>query len=107
MLSIKHMQINNNFRNSSTMIRTNSEFVVTSAQNFRLGLTKVLGVLQKHIVYYPTSTAISYFYGFGSLAGVFLAIQLITGVILAMHYIADATLAFESVLRIVNDVPSG
>ena len=101
------MQINNNFRNSSTMIRTKSEFVVTSAQNFRLGLTKVLGVLQKHIVYYPTSTAISYFYGFGSLAGVFLGIQLITGVILAMHYIPAATLAFESVLRIVNDVPSG
>ena len=76
-------------------------------QNVRLALTKVLGVVQKHIVFYPTATSISYFYGFGSIAGIFLGIQLVTGVILAMHYQPSALTAFESVLRIVNDVPSG
>ena len=91
-----------NFQLAST-IETNGN----AQQNFRLGVTKVLGVLQKHLIFYPTSTSISYFYGFGSLAGIFLGIQLVTGVILAMHYQPSASIAFESVLRIVNDVPYG
>jgi ubiquinol-cytochrome c reductase cytochrome b subunit len=40
----------------------------------------VISVLENHIVNYPTPANISYFWGFGSLAGVCLGIQIITGV---------------------------
>ncbi|MEP3464466.1 MAG: cytochrome b N-terminal domain-containing protein, partial [Parasphingorhabdus sp.] len=42
-----------------------------------------------------------------SLAGLFLVIQIITGVILAMHYAANADIAFDSVEHIMRDVNSG
>jgi ubiquinol-cytochrome c reductase cytochrome b/c1 subunit len=100
--SVLSSSSNNLFEMFSTIKVSNN-----THQNFRLGLTKVLGIVQKHIVFYPTSTSISYFYGFGATAGLFLAIQLVTGIILAMHYQPSATMAFESVLRIVNDVPYG
>lgn len=76
-------------------------------QNVRLSFMKIFDIVVKHIVFYPTSGSLSYLWGFGSLAGLMLGIQLITGVILAMHFQPSASLAFESVLRIVNDVPNG
>ena len=76
-------------------------------QNVRLSFMKIFDVVVKHIIFYPTSGSLSYLWGFGSLAGLMLAIQLITGIILAMHFQPSASLAFESVLRIVNDVPNG
>ncbi len=78
-----------------------------SQQQMRSAVMKISDILVKHIIFYPTSGSLSYLWGFGSLAGLMLAIQLITGVILAMHFQPAASLAFESVLRIVNDVPNG
>jgi len=45
-----------------------------------------LGILNNHIIDYPTPSNINYFWGFGSLAGFCLTSQIITGVLLAMHY---------------------
>ncbi|VAV88686.1 Ubiquinol-cytochrome C reductase, cytochrome B subunit [hydrothermal vent metagenome] len=56
---------------------------------------------------YPTPRNINYMWNFGSLAGVFLVVQLITGIILAMHYRADASIAFDSVEHIMRNVNSG
>ena len=56
---------------------------------------------------YPTPTNISYFWNFGSLAGFCLAIQLVTGVVLAMHYTPHVDLAFSSVEHIMRDVNYG
>ena len=67
----------------------------------------VISVLKNHLVNYPTPSNISYFWGFGSLAGVCLGIQLITGIFLAMHYTAHADLAFNSVEHIMRDVNNG
>jgi ubiquinol-cytochrome c reductase cytochrome b subunit len=46
-------------------------------------------------------------WGFGSLAGICLVIQIISGVFLAMHYIPTADLAFFSVEHIMRDIPNG
>jgi len=46
----------------------------------------ILSILNNHLIDYPTPTNINYFWGFGSLAGVCLVIQIITGILLAMHY---------------------
>ena len=56
---------------------------------------------------YPTPRNLNYMWNFGSLAGIFLVVQIITGVILAMHYAANANIAFDSVEHIMRDVNSG
>ena len=56
---------------------------------------------------YPTPKNLSYWWNFGSLAGITLVIMIVTGILLAMQYIANADLAFDSVERIMRDVNNG
>ncbi|TNE31364.1 MAG: cytochrome b [Alphaproteobacteria bacterium] len=56
---------------------------------------------------YPVPRNFNYMYNFGVLAGFFLMLQIVTGVILAMHYAADATVAFGKVEHIMRDVNWG
>jgi ubiquinol-cytochrome c reductase cytochrome b subunit len=56
---------------------------------------------------YPVPRNLNYFWNFGVLAGAALAIQIVTGIVLAMHYAAEAGVAFYSVERIMRDVPAG
>jgi ubiquinol-cytochrome c reductase cytochrome b subunit len=56
---------------------------------------------------YPVPRNINYMYNFGVLAGVALMIQIITGIVLAMHFSAHTTLAFNSVEHIMRNVNSG
>lgn len=56
---------------------------------------------------YPAPRNLNYMWNFGSLAGLFLVIQIVTGIILAMHYAANAGVAFDSVEHIMRDVNSG
>jgi ubiquinol-cytochrome c reductase cytochrome b subunit len=56
---------------------------------------------------YPVPRNLNYFWNFGVLAGVALTIQLVTGIVLAMHYAANGLVAFDSVEHIMRDVNSG
>ncbi|WCP73144.1 cytochrome b [Sphingomonas hankookensis] len=56
---------------------------------------------------YPVPRNLNYFWNFGVLAGAALAVQIITGIVLAMHYAANGAVAFDSIERIMRDVPSG
>ncbi len=53
--------------------------------NNRINKHPLVSVGINHIVDYPTPVNISYLWGFGSLAGLCLVIQLLTGIFLAMH----------------------
>lgn len=64
-------------------------------------------LLANHIIYYPTPANINYGWSFGSLAGLFFAFQIITGIFLAMHYTANIELAFWSLEHIMRDVNNG
>nr|AXZ71092.1 cytochrome b [Platypeza sp. XL-2018] len=55
----------------------------------------------------PAPINISAWWNFGSLLGLCLIIQILTGVFLAMHYTADINLAFNSVTHICRDVNYG
>nr|YP_011010314.1 cob [Metrocoris ciliatus]WPW46929.1 cob [Metrocoris ciliatus] len=55
----------------------------------------------------PTPSSISIWWNFGSLLGMCLIIQILTGLFLAMHYTADVNIAFNSVIHICRDVNSG
>jgi len=56
---------------------------------------------------YPVPRNLNYFWNFGVLAGFALVLQIVTGVILAMHYAANTGVAFNSVEHIMRDVNSG
>ncbi|GAB4145998.1 MAG: cytochrome b/b6 [Sphingomonadales bacterium] len=55
----------------------------------------------------PEPRNLNYFWSFGSLAGLFLVIQILTGIVLAMHYTPHADMAFGSVEHIMRDVNYG
>nr|ASM82707.1 cytochrome b [Ceratomantis saussurii] len=55
----------------------------------------------------PTPSNISSWWNFGSLLGLCLGIQILTGLFLAMHYSAHIDLAFSSVIHICRDVNYG
>lgn len=50
---------------------------------------------------------LSYAYNFGSLAGIVLGSQIVTGILIAMHYTPHVEYALKSVIHLMNDVPSG
>ena len=60
-----------------------------------------------YIIDAPTPSNISYWWNVGSLLGLSLVIQIITGVTLAMHYNPSVTEAFNSVEHIMRDVNNG
>ena len=58
-------------------------------------------------VAYPVPRNLNYAYTFGAILAVMLVVQLLTGIVLAMHYVASTGLAFSSVESIMRDVNSG
>ncbi len=56
---------------------------------------------------YPVPRNLNHFWNFGVLAGVALTIQIVTGIVLAMHYVPSAGLAFNSVEHIMRNVNQG
>nr|AML26224.1 cytochrome b [Scirtidae sp. BMNH 1274304] len=67
-------------------------------------LTKIIN---NSLIDLPTPSNISIWWNFGSLLGLCLTIQLITGIFLSMHYCSNIDLAFNSVVHICRDVNYG
>jgi group I intron endonuclease len=67
----------------------------------------ILSIVNSYILDSSSPSNISYLWNFGSLLGLCLIIQIITGVTLAMHYTAQVDLAFISVEHIMRDVNFG
>nr|YP_973152.1 cytochrome b [Cydistomyia duplonotata]ABH03691.1 cytochrome b [Cydistomyia duplonotata] len=64
-------------------------------------------IMNNALVDLPAPVNISSWWNFGSLLGLCLVIQILTGLFLAMHYTADITMAFDSVTHICRDVNYG
>jgi ubiquinol-cytochrome c reductase cytochrome b subunit len=58
-------------------------------------------------VSYPVPRNLNYAYTFGGILSIMLVVQMVTGIVLAMHYASDTSLAFGSVEKIMRDVNSG
>jgi ubiquinol-cytochrome c reductase cytochrome b subunit len=67
----------------------------------------LLSLLNSYLIDSPQPVNISYLWNFGSLLGVCLVIQIITGITLAMHYTPSIDAAFISVEHIMRDVNYG
>ncbi len=66
-----------------------------------------LKLINAYVIDHSQPTNISYMWNFGSLLGLCLGIQIITGVTLAMHYNPSIAEAFNSVEHIMRDVNNG
>lgn len=67
----------------------------------------LLSIIDGALISYPVPSNISYWWGFGSLAGICLILQIVTGILLAMHYTPHVDYAFLSVEHIMRDVNYG
>lgn len=78
-----------------------------NSQSLRILNRPIISILNEHLIDYPTPVNINYMWNFGSMAGIFLVIQILTGIFLAMHYTPNIDLAFLSVEHIMRDVNNG
>ena len=67
----------------------------------------IFSSIKHSLVDYPTPRNLNYWWNFGSLAGFFLVLQIITGIVLAMHYNPSAEGAFASIEHIMRNVNYG
>nr|YP_009526467.1 cytochrome b [Pteromalus puparum]AYM35227.1 cytochrome b [Pteromalus puparum]AZL93475.1 cytochrome b [Pteromalus puparum] len=67
----------------------------------------LLNIMYNSLINLPTPLNISIWWNFGSLLGLCLLIQIITGFFLSMHYSPNIELAFNSIIHIIQDVNYG
>nr|AJW59997.1 cytochrome b [Pomatorhinus horsfieldii]AYP57964.1 cytochrome b [Pomatorhinus melanurus]AJW60000.1 cytochrome b [Pomatorhinus horsfieldii]AJW60002.1 cytochrome b [Pomatorhinus horsfieldii]AJW60003.1 cytochrome b [Pomatorhinus horsfieldii] len=67
----------------------------------------LMKIVNDALIDLPTPSNISSWWNFGSLLGICLITQIITGLLLATHYTADTSLAFNSVAHMCRDVQFG
>ena len=67
----------------------------------------IMGLVHSSFVVYPTPRNLNYWWTFGGILSFMLGAQIVTGVVLAMHYTPESTMAFNSVEHIMRDVNYG
>src|SRR5487761_2491401 len=67
----------------------------------------IFSLMQKEYGVFPTPRNFNYLWNFGALAMVVLMIMIASGIVLAMHYTPEKTMAFDSVEAIMRDVNFG
>ena len=67
----------------------------------------IMGLIHSSFVVYPTPRNLNYFWTFGGILSVMLVVQIITGIVLVMHYTPHVDYAFSSVELIMRDVNWG
>jgi ubiquinol-cytochrome c reductase cytochrome b/c1 subunit len=65
------------------------------------------GLVYSSFVVYPTPRNLNYWWTFGGILAFMLVLQIVTGVVLAMHYTPHVDLAFNSIEAIMRDVNYG
>ena len=86
---------------------SNHEYVPSSKFGKWFNDRLPLLTLANHLTDYPTPKNLNYWWTFGGILTFCLITQIITGLVLAMHYVAHADLAFSSVEHIMRDVNYG
>nr|ALO77513.1 cytochrome b [Mordellidae sp. GENSP01] len=70
-------------------------------------MSPAIKIINNSLIDLPSPSNISYMWNFGSLLGLCLGIQIVTGLFLAMHFCPNVMLAFSSVAHICRDVNYG
>ena len=111
---LKQTQLSNsllNFANKNVFLSvltwTNNVKSILPLNFSRWNKNYLFALMDSHIIHYPTPITLTYAWSFGSLAGICLVIQMLSGIFLAMHYTSHIDLAFSSVEHIMRDVNNG
>ena len=67
----------------------------------------VISLVQGSFIDFPTPKNLNYWWTFGAILTFMLVVQIVTGIVLSMHYSANTTLAFRGVEEIMRDVNFG
>ena len=67
----------------------------------------IIGLVHSSFVAFPNPRNLNYFWTFGGILAFMLMSQIVTGIVLAMHYTPEASMAFNSVEHIMRDVNYG
>src|SRR6201995_5598739 len=67
----------------------------------------IFGLMHSSFVAYPTPRNLNYWWTFGAILSLMLGVQILTGVVLVMHYTPHVDMAFNSVEGIMRDVNYG
>nr|AYF57788.1 cytochrome b [Neohydatothrips samayunkur] len=67
----------------------------------------IFSIINSSLILLPTPLNISYMWNFGSILGICLFTQILSGLFLAMHYSPNTEIAFQSVIHICRDVKMG
>src|SRR5215475_6024289 len=67
----------------------------------------IVSLMHSSFVVYPTPRNLNYWWTFGGILTFMLAVQIVTGIVLAMHYTPHVDFAFDSVEQIMRDVSYG
>src|ERR1051325_6293296 len=67
----------------------------------------IMGLMHSSFVAYPTPRNLNYWWTFGAILSLMLGAQIVTGIVLAMHYTPHTELAFKSVEGSMRDVNYG
>nr|YP_010309819.1 cytochrome b [Oenas fusicornis]UMR54936.1 cytochrome b [Oenas fusicornis] len=70
-------------------------------------MSPAIKIINNSLIDLPSPSNISLLWNFGSLLGLCLSIQIVTGIFLAMHYCPNVDMAFNSVVHICRDVNYG
>lgn len=73
----------------------------------KINCIKIFIKIPISFIYTPAPININYFWNFGSILGIFLIIQIISGLFLSIHYCPNIDLAFKRISHIIKDVNSG
>ncbi len=67
----------------------------------------IMGLVHSSFIAYPVPRNLNYLWTFGAILSFMLGAQILTGVVLAMHYVPSSKLAFDSIEHIMRDVNYG
>src|SRR6185437_3236771 len=67
----------------------------------------IASLVHSSFIAYPTPRNLNYWWTFGGILTFMLTVQIVTGIVLAMHYTPNVNLAFDSVEGIMRDVNYG
>nr|YP_010586288.1 cytochrome b [Hydroptila angulata]UZZ44050.1 cytochrome b [Hydroptila angulata] len=67
----------------------------------------ILSIINNSLIKLPSPSNINFFWNFGSLLGLCLIIQIITGIFLSLHYTPHIEIAFHSINHIMRDINYG
>lgn len=70
-------------------------------------MNKIKNIIKINLLKLPTPLNISYWWNYGSLIGLFLIIQIFRGLILSFHYCPNISIAFYSMIHIIQNINYG